>query len=423
MDKSGVASFRFAMTAVPKHIAIQSQQFADPLSVLKNALHRWRPFAVFVGSLALIMQVGQAAESAAGLDFETVQAIASPVNPLPPEENSAGETRFSFLVYGDTRGRRDGKAEQYEHSLIIDSMLERIDELSDTAFPVRFVLQTGDAVVDGKDPRQWNVSYVHLINRLTTEGGIPYYLAPGNHDVTSAKELDNPGRLTGLTKYLAAVNLLIPEDNTRRRLTGYPTYAIGYGNTFIIALDSNIAADETQLNWVREQVEGLDRTRYQHLMAFFHHPAFSSGGHGGARVERPTSEIREHYMPFFRKHGFEILFTGHEHLFEHWVEHYEVKDKAARLDQIVTGGGGAPLYSYKGEPDLRDYVKASASDGVRVDHLVKPGPKPGDNPYHYVIVRVDGGRMSLRVVGVDWGKGFEPYSSPGVVLEDTEDPF
>jgi len=34
------------------------------------------------------------------------------------------------------------------------------------------------------------VSFAGLINRLTTEAGVPYFLAPGNHDVTPAAALD-----------------------------------------------------------------------------------------------------------------------------------------------------------------------------------------------------------------------------------------
>ncbi len=378
-----------------------------------------RPFlsvAVLVSSLGCVLLPAPAAETAAG--YETVEAIKPARQPLPPEADSAGVTQFSFLVYGDTRGRRDGTAEQYEHSLVIDSMLERVQALAKTPFPVRFVLQTGDAVVKGTDPRQWNVSYVSLINRLTTDAGIPYFLAPGNHDVTSAAELDAPNRRAGLANYLAAVNQLIPADNTPRRLSGYPTYAFGYGNTFVIAFDSNIAADDTQFAWVQAQVAGLDRKRYRHLIAFFHHPPFSSGPHGGAKVEPPAAELRKRYLPFFREQGFEVLFTGHEHLFEHWVEHYEKDGQTRRMDQIVTGGGGAPLYAYKGEPDLRDYLKANADAKVQLDHLVRPGPNPGDNPYHYLIVRVDGDHLSVEVVGVDWGKNFAPYSSAHSALED-----
>lgn len=343
---------------------------------------------------------------------EPVKAIVAPRVPLPSEAASAGVTRFSFIVYGDTRGRRDGTAIQYEHSLIVESMLRTIATQANGPEPVRFVLQSGDAVVDGRVGRQWNVSYVPLIDRLTTEGGVPYFLAPGNHDVTSAAELTAPGRVEGLRHYLQANAALIPRDGSLRRLAGYPTFSFGYGNTFVIGFDSNIAEDSTQLAWVQSQLAGLDRRRYTHVVAFFHHPAYSSGPHGGAVVERQTAAIRARWMPMFRRHNVEMLFVGHEHLFEHFVERYrDASGRPRRIDQVVTGGGGAPLYAYTGEPDLRAYVAAGGADSVRVSHLVKPGPKPGDNPYHYVVVHVDGARVWLEVIGVDWGRGFQPYSS------------
>ena len=342
---------------------------------------------------------------------EAMRAISAPRNPLPAEADSAGVTRFSFIVYGDTRGRRDGVAEQYEHSLIVDSQLATIQRLASTPAPVKFVLQTGDAVVSGRDARQWNRSFVDLINRITTDGGVPYFLAPGNHDVTNAPALDSPLRAEGLRNYLAAVGNLIPPDGTPRRLDGYPTYAFGYGNAFFLALDSNIAADPKQFEWVKSQLEGLDRTRYRHVMAFFHHPVFSSGSHGGAHVELPTAALRERYMPLFRKHHTSILFNGHEHLFEHWVERYEDSAGVHRLDHITTGGGGAPLYYFHGEPDVREYLKINAAEKVSLQQLVRPGMNPGDNPYHYLLVQVDGDHIRVEVVGVDWGRGFQPYRS------------
>ena len=41
---------------------------------------------------------------------ERVRAIAPPATPLPAEDASRDVTRFSFIVYGDTRGRHDGVA-------------------------------------------------------------------------------------------------------------------------------------------------------------------------------------------------------------------------------------------------------------------------------------------------------------------------
>lgn len=352
-----------------------------------------------------------------------VVAIEPPREPLPPEAASAGVSRFSFIVYGDTRGRRDGVDPQYEHSLIVDGMLRTIAALRDGPDPVRFVLQSGDAVVNGQNPAQWNVSFVGLINRISREGGIPYFLAPGNHDVTGSADLNAPGRLVGLNNYLAAMSRLIPADGATRRLRGYPTYAIGYGNTFVLALDSNIGEDSTQLSWARAQLEGLDRSRYVHVVAFFHHPAFSSGPHGAAIIERPTATMRSLWMPLFRQHNVSMLFTGHEHLFEHWVERYrDASGQWRQIDQIVSGGGGAPLYAYMGEPDLAAYRRAAAGDSVRVTHLVRPGPEPGDNPYHYVVVHVNGPEVWLEVIGVDWGRNFQPYRSARTTLSAPPSP-
>ncbi|MBL0172868.1 MAG: metallophosphoesterase [Gemmatimonadaceae bacterium] len=350
---------------------------------------------------------------------EAVVAIKRPLNPLPPEAASANETRFSFIVYGDTRGRRDGIDPQYEHSLVVESMLATIRSLKSGPDPVRFVLQSGDAVVNGRDPKQWNVSFVGLINRLTTEAGVPYFLVPGNHDVTAASDLNNAGRQVGLKNYLQAVSGLIPADGATRRLNGYPSYAFGYGNTFVLTMDSNIADDSTQFAWASAQLAGLDRKRYTHVVASFHHPAYSSGPHGAAIVEGPTAAIRARYMPLFRRHHVELVVTGHEHLFEHWVERYtDATGVRRRLDQIVTGGGGAPLYSYQGEPDLRQYITAAGRDSVRLQHLVRPGMEPGDNAYHYVVVHVDGARIWLDVVGIDWGRGYQPYRSTRAGLWD-----
>jgi len=350
---------------------------------------------------------------------EQVRAIAAAKNPLPAEADSAGVTRFSYIVYGDTRGRRDGIQEQYEHSLIIDSMIATIKRLSGGTVPVRFVLQTGDAVENGGIARQWNKSSIDLVSRLTTEGGVPYYLAPGNHDVSGASSLESPVRKQGLRNYFAANANFIPPDGNPRRLDGYPTYAFGYGNAFFMALDSNIATDDKQFEWAKAQLEGLDRKRYHHIVAFFHHPPFSSGPHGGAVVEPASAALRARYLPLFRRHHATILFSGHEHLFEHWVERYTDSDgQKRRMDQIVTGGGGAPIYSYRGEPDLREYIKTYDAEKVSLEHVVRPGINPGDNPYHYVLVQVDGDRVRVQVIGVDWGRGFQPYRSNATDLQD-----
>ena len=356
---------------------------------------------------------------AAQTPSDSIVPLLPPRSPLPGEAATAAITKFSFISYGDTRGRHDGEQLQAEHQLVIESMLATIRRSAAAGDPIKFVLQSGDAVVDGSVAQQLSVSYIPLINRLTQDGGVPYYLSVGNHDVGGSPDVNNARRVAGLKNYFAANSRLIPPDGSPRRLNGYPTYAFGFGNTFFVAFDSNIADDTTQFDWVKKQLEGLDRGRYPNVVVFFHHPVFSSGPHGGATIEAQTATIRARWMPLFRKHHVRLLLTGHEHLYEHWVERYkDEKGQQYRMDQIVSGGGGAPLYGYVGEPDLREYFRTNMSAGVSVQHLARPSLEPGGNPFHYVVVHVDGSDINIEVVGVDWGRGFQPYRSSTAALSD-----
>jgi hypothetical protein len=355
-----------------------------------------------------------------------VKAIDPPVRPLPSESATASVTRFSFIGYGDTRSgggpNGDGVVIHPEHSKLVDRMIATATERAATPFPVRFVLQSGDAVVRGQIAAQWNVSFTPIIERLTRGAGIPYFFSVGNHDVSSNPPGDQ-NRALGLHNTLTAMSKLMPPEGSPRRLAGYPTYAFGYGNTFVIAIDSQIASDTLQLSWVTDQLETLDRARYRHIVVFFHHPPYSSGPHGGAsaepmpgtgrkaadRVEAQSASLRSLYMPLFRKHHVRMLVTGHDHLYDHWVERYDDAGVTYRMDTVVTGGGGAPIYTYAGEPDLRAYVAASPQANIRMEHPMKPGLTVEENPHHFVVVEVDGDKLSLEVISTR-ETPYTPYS-------------
>src|SRR5689334_15169910 len=187
----------------------------------------------------------------------------------------------------------DGEALHPKHSALVDVMLEKVKALAPTPFPIRFVLHSGDAVLRGQNPSMWNVSFSPVVERLT-RANIPYFFSVGNHDVTTMPK-DDPLRAAGLQNALAATADLMPPEGSPRRLRGYPTYTFGYGNLFAIAIDSNIASDPAQLAWVTAQLDQLDRARYHHVIAFFHHPPFSSGPHGGATLEQPSAALRALY--------------------------------------------------------------------------------------------------------------------------------
>jgi hypothetical protein len=363
-----------------------------------------------------VLALGLSAVAIAQQSLIAVRPIEPPAHPLPLEAASAGVTRFSFIAYGDTRGQADGRELQLDHGLLVDAMVAKIQALAATPFPVRFALQSGDAVTSGRDGNQWNVSYTPLIERLTRGADVPYFFAVGNHDVTGMPAGD-PGRMLGLHNALSALSRLVPPEGSARRLSGYPTYAFGFGHMFVIALDSNIASDTTQLAWVTDQLEHLDHARYSLIIAIFHHPPFSSGPHGADTLEPQTVAIRNLYAPLFRRHHVRMTITGHDHLLDHFVERYEDNGVAYRRDDLVTGGGGAPTYVYKGEPDLRAYLAAGVDHKLQVDHLLRPGPKVADNPHHFLIIRVDGDRLSLDVVRAG-PQPYKPYAGSATITLD-----
>ena len=342
-----------------------------------------------------------------------VKPIDPPATPLPAEAASAGITKFSFFAYGDSRGGNqpgvpsDGEVLHAHHNRLMDVMLERVKALASTPFPVRFAVHSGDAVLRGANAAMWNVSYTPIIERLTRGAGIPYLPTAGNHDV-SGMPVGDPGRAPGLRNTLSAFSRLIPAEGSPRRLNGYPTYAFGYGNLFALMLDSNIASDPTQLAWAKDQLERLDRSRYRHIIAVFHHPVFSSGPHGRRKVEPRRAAMRDLYMPLFRRHHVGLLITGHDHLFDHWVERYVDKENRgiAWISHHRRGRRAALRVQGRARPER--VPSSSSSDRVTVEHVAKPGPTLADNPYHFVVIQVDGDRLSLEVVSS--GAVLAPYN-------------
>ncbi len=344
-----------------------------------------------------------------------------PIDPgkvaLPPAAKSAKERRFSFIVYGDTRGPADGQILQPQHSDVVDAMLRVIGEQRRSRNPVRFVVQTGDAVLSGRNGQQWNVSYTPLIERLIQRGGVPYFFAVGNHDVGPSPNLEDPVRRVGLANTVAAMSKLWPAEGTPARLSGYPTFSFAYGHMLFIAIDSNIVRDPTQLEWVTATLRSLDRTRYPLVAIMAHHPALSSGPHGGDDAVEPQSEaIRQLYLPLMRQYHVRLFLAGHDHLYDHYIERYADETGPHRIDHILTGGGGAPIYRHSGEPDLTRYAETALPAQVTVEHAARPGATEGDNPHHFVLVEVTDSRLRLRLVSTV-AAPFRPYGSDSVWLE------
>ena len=64
---------------------------------------------------------------------------------------------------------------------------------------------------------------------------------------------------------------------------------------------------------------------------------------------------------------------------------------------------------------LEAYLAANAARKVRIEHLIRPGATIVDNPHHFVVVRVDGDRVSLEVVAAP-AMPYTPYGKRRINL-------
>ncbi len=213
------------------------------------------------------------------------------------ETGEAGKPQtLHFCVYGDTR---DGHA---MHRKVLALMLKQKPE---------FILQTGDLVHDGGNPRLWQI-YDSITGeaRKTT----PFYPARGNHDP------GGPGYAARVTTPFTSGNKL--------------WHSFDKGDCHFICLcvdeETAYAPDSPQYKWLLKDLETTRKTHPAHLFVFFHVPPYSIGSHGS------DLEVRRQLCPLFIRYGVDVVFNGHDH------NYYRTRRDG--VTYIVTGGGGAPLY-------------------------------------------------------------------------------
>ena len=112
-------------------------------------------------------------------------------------------------------------------------------------------------------------------------------------------------------------------------------YALDLGSWRVISLDSNLAppAHAAQLDWLRAELR--DHAR-RCTLAFWHHPLYSSGGHGSVPKMKDAWAL-------LHAAGAELVLSGHDHDYERFApQDAEGKlDQAGGMRQFVVGTGGA----------------------------------------------------------------------------------
>ncbi|MEV7420598.1 discoidin domain-containing protein [Streptomyces sp. NPDC089919] len=143
---------------------------------------------------------------------------------------------------------------------------------------------------------------------------------PGNHET-----YDPAGSLAGYKSYFGAI--AYPQ--------GKPYYSYDEGNWHFLALDSNSFDDAAQIKWLKDD---LARTTKGCVAAYFHHPLYSSGGHGNDPVSKPVWQILYAAKA-------DLILNGHDHHYERFAPQDPAgKATADGIVEIVGGMGGAEPY-------------------------------------------------------------------------------
>jgi predicted phosphodiesterase len=154
---------------------------------------------------------------------------------------------------------------------------------SRAVFPFEFVIMLGDNLYTGSQPADFDQDFAVPYKTLL-DAGVLFFAALGNHDNTNER-FYKPFNMNGANYY---------------------TYK--KGNVRFFVLDTNYM-DPQQLVWLESQLRDAGSGGWR--VCYFHHPLYSSGQFHG-----PAVDLRKVLEPLFVKYGVDVVFAGHEHVYE-----------------------------------------------------------------------------------------------------------
>lgn len=144
--------------------------------------------------------------------------------------------------------------------------------------------------------------------------------APGNHEYYTPEAI-------GYYSYFSE-----PNDPSRRSY-----YSVEIGKWHIVSINSNLRDDAfaAQLEWLKKD---LARHPAKCTLAYWHHPVFSSGGHGNNNFMRPVWQALEDANA-------DVVLAGHDHDYERFAPQDVEgrRDNAHGIREFIVGTGGARL--------------------------------------------------------------------------------
>jgi predicted phosphodiesterase len=183
----------------------------------------------------------------------------------------AGRSSVTFAVIGDSG---TGDRMQYELAQQMAAVQARR--------PLDLVIMLGDNIYGRQEPSDFVQKFERPYKPLL-DAGVRFYAALGNH------------------------------DNERNRfyepfnMGGERYYTFVSSNVRFFVLDSD-SLDPKQREWI-EMVLAASTDDWK--ICYFHHPLYSDGGRHGSQVD-----LRVVLEPLFVKYGVNVVFSGHDHVYE-----------------------------------------------------------------------------------------------------------
>lgn len=246
---------------------------------------------------------------------------------------------FSFAVMGDTQNNRS----------IRRNIAGAIKDLR----PL-FIIHCGDITNAGGSKKLW-AEWFEDMGGLIAE--IPIMPAMGNHDNYC---VPSNGLCQGMFERFA-----LP-DNGIKEASEY-WYSFNVAGMHFIMLnsenDAGIKPGSKQYQWLENDLENNRASGWK--VAVMHKPPFSMGFHGDSK------DIQKYWVPLFDRYGVDVVFSGHEHIYERTKPIKDLNPDEAGTVYIIAGSGGSWVYGCKGnvpEAKSRLYEKCEGISGfVLVD--------------------------------------------------------
>jgi hypothetical protein len=304
---------------------------------------------------------------------------------LAPSDTSS----FVFVVAGDNRPAKSGDPQPPT----LTALVQAVHGMTGPGAPA-FVLWAGDTISGKKagDEKKMKKEYDEFLG-IVKGAGVPVFAAPGNHELNTKAELrgckkdviDEPDPSGTLLEYWT-------------KYMGQPYAVFRYGNSAFVTVNT----DDTVAKGVKipkckyngyvgpDQLAGLKATLAElsadqsvaHIFVVMHRPVEASPVNPKNQLDKASRDPMKEILEDTKYPNVSFIFAAHQHLFyfhdkknPYQTGPFERTDPAgAKPAYAITGGAGAPL-TKKATPATGGY-------------------------HHYLVVQVDGAKVTATVVKV-----------------------